>query len=338
MTNSSILFVDDDHLLARAFSRDMRRFGLAIDVASHAQEAMVAVQRHAYPVVVTDYILGETTGLALVEQMRAVLPHAIFVLATGSLDAELAAMAVNKYAVRFLLQKPWRSEEAASVLHQAMQLADGNTVVGDPTALRSDMQTIERLLCVMQDQLVEVLVDALGRKVPNLEKHGRRLAGIADTLAVQIGMAAPGRMAVLSSALWHDVSTIAIPDRILLKPGPLDPDERLLMVSHVEVGRRLLDRLGGKEEACQVFAEHHERWDGEGYPNKLAGARICLGARLFAVADAFDAIISGRPYRRAASIEAAVNELRRCAGSQFDPGVVQALIAIPRDRLAVAIA
>ena len=127
--------------------------------------------------------------------------------------------------------------------------------------------------------------------------------------------------------LLHDVGKIGIPDRILLKPGSLSEAERRLMRTHTLLGEQLLGGVALLQgEGLRVVRSHHERWDGRGYPDGLAGEEIAPGARIFAVADALDAITSDRPYRRAGEWETAVDELRRGAGRQFDAKVVEAFL------------
>ena len=122
-----------------------------------------------------------------------------------------------------------------------------------------------------------------------------------------------------------------MPDAILLKRGSLTEDEWSFMRRHVEYGSQILKGIDFLSGASQIVAEHHERYDGSGYPSRLEGERICLGARIFAVADAVDAITSNRPYRAGRPIEAAADELIQCAGKHFDPDVVKAFLAIPID-------
>jgi HD-GYP domain-containing protein (c-di-GMP phosphodiesterase class II) len=139
-----------------------------------------------------------------------------------------------------------------------------------------------------------------------------------------------GRIAELEhGVLLHDIGKIGIPDSILLKPGPLTPEEWRTMRTHPEIGKRLIERIPFLRGAVPVVHCHHERWDGTGYPRGLRGDAIPLGARIFAVADALDAMTYDRPYSRAISFEAARREITRSAGTHFDPAVVDAFLTIP---------
>ncbi len=132
-------------------------------------------------------------------------------------------------------------------------------------------------------------------------------------------------------ALLHDVGKVAIPKSIIRKPGPLDDAEWAIVKTHTIEGQQLLDRMGGvMSEIGRVVRSSHERWDGRGYPDGLAAGDIPMEARIIATCDAFSAMTTTRPYRQALSVDAAVAELERCAGSQLDPAVVSALLDVVR--------
>jgi HD-GYP domain-containing protein (c-di-GMP phosphodiesterase class II) len=136
--------------------------------------------------------------------------------------------------------------------------------------------------------------------------------------------------------LLHDIGKIGISDSILLKPGSLTPEEWVVMRSHPEIGRQILEGIPFLRDAIPVVRHHHERWDGTGYPLGLAGTAIPLGARIFAVADAFDAMTFDRPYSKAISLEAARDRIRDSAGTHFDPDVVATFLGIPIEVFAEA--
>jgi HD-GYP domain-containing protein (c-di-GMP phosphodiesterase class II) len=151
------------------------------------------------------------------------------------------------------------------------------------------------------------------------------VAALAEKIATQFGRPAEEIELTRLAASLHDLGKLAIPEEILRKPGALTEAERLVLERHPQLGHRMLESLGVAEVADCVL-HHHERWDGNGYPDRLGGENIPLGARIVFVADAFDAMTSSRTYRRPLSHGDAVRELGRCAGSQFDPEVVQALL------------
>lgn len=163
--------------------------------------------------------------------------------------------------------------------------------------------------------------------------HSFRVARYAVTLARTMGVEEAAMTAIEWGALLHDVGKIGVPESVLRKQGPLDPDEQAVMQEHPLRGYQMLKSLLFLGTGLDVVLSHHERWDGRGYPNGLRGEEIPLSARIFAVVDTYDAITSDRPYREARPHSAAVEELGRVAGHQLDPAVVEAFLEIPAERL-----
>jgi putative nucleotidyltransferase with HDIG domain len=160
-------------------------------------------------------------------------------------------------------------------------------------------------------------------------EHSYGVIALSLQIADELGLDEDERRLVEFGALLHDVGKIAVPKEILNKPGPLDEDEWSVMRGHTIAGERMLNKVGGSmREIGAIVRASHERWDGNGYPDGTAGEDVPLPARIVAVADAFSAMTTTRPYRRAQSPELAIKELRECAGSQFDPLVVDALCAV----------
>jgi putative nucleotidyltransferase with HDIG domain len=160
-----------------------------------------------------------------------------------------------------------------------------------------------------------------------LREHTDAVADMARAVASALGLDAEDRELVARAAELHDVGKLAVPDVILAKPGPLDPVERALIERHTIVGEAIVDAARGLRPVAALVRASHERWDGSGYPDRLAGERIPLGARIVAVCDAFSAMVQDRAYGDALADEEALAELRRCAGTQFDPRVVEAFCA-----------
>ena len=159
--------------------------------------------------------------------------------------------------------------------------------------------------------------------------HSERVRIYAVAVARAYGIPEAELRDIEHGVMLHDIGKVGIPDSILLKPGPLSPEEWKVMRTHPEVGRRLVQDIPFLAGAVPIVYHHHERWDGNGYPGNLRGGDIPLGARIFAVADALDAMTFDRPYSRAVSLEAAREEIARCGGTHFDPAVVSMFIAIP---------
>jgi len=206
-------------------------------------------------------------------------------------------------------------------------------VYGSSTdAIRSRSQALAQALHEVQetyDATLRALSGALDLRDSETEIHSLRVTAYADHLAARVGVGEAEREALRRGALLHDVGKIGVPDAILRKPGPLNDAEWQQMRRHPQIGAEMLAGIGFLHSAIPLVRHHHERWDGNGYPDRLVGEGIPLGARIFAIADTLDAMTSDRPYRAAKSFAEARAEIARCMGSQFDPQVVEAFLATP---------
>src|SRR5205085_11514806 len=171
---------------------------------------------------------------------------------------------------------------------------------------------------------------AVHERSPNLGAHGGEVAELAERTARHLGLEAEMVRAVRQGAELHDIGKLAVPDAILNKPGPLDDAEWAFMRRHTLVGERILAAAPALVDVARLVRASHERWDGDGYPDGLAGEEIPLGSRVIAVCDAWHAMTEDRIYREALALPAAVSEIERCAGTQFDPLCVEALMAALR--------
>lgn len=185
------------------------------------------------------------------------------------------------------------------------------------------------------------MMEALGRAIAKRDSdtgaHNYRVAWIAARIAERLGMRDKAMQSLIAGSFLHDVGKIGIPDAILLKPGKLDADELNTMRTHVQQGEEIVTGIGWLDGASAVVAGHHEKWDGSGYPRRLSGQDIPLAARVFAVADVFDALCSKRPYKEPMGLDSAMEILEKDAGSHFDPEVMAAFRPIAQevfDRLA----
>jgi putative nucleotidyltransferase with HDIG domain len=175
---------------------------------------------------------------------------------------------------------------------------------------------------------LSALVAALDAREHETSDHSQRVVRYTLAIAQKMGLQSEQLDQIGRGALLHDIGKIGVPDSILLKAGPLTPAEWIEMRKHPEIGHQILQSIGFLNEAAEIVLSHQERWDGGGYPRRLKGAEIPLGARIFAIADTLDAMTSDRPYRRGVGYEEARAEIARCSGSQFDPACVQAFLSL----------
>ena len=191
--------------------------------------------------------------------------------------------------------------------------------------LQGTMQQLEQ----SYDITLEALGNALDLKDAETEGHSKRVTAYTLALGRAVGLSEPQLRMVGRGAFLHDIGKMAIPDVILRKPGKLTEEERTIMRTHSELGYHMIRKIPYLREAAEIVYAHQECFDGSGYPRGLRGEEIPMGARIFALADTLDAITSNRPYRQANTIAAARKEVLRCAGTQFDPALVDVFLATP---------
>jgi len=208
--------------------------------------------------------------------------------------------------------------------HTARSVEDLREKNANLIKLAARLQTANEAVVQTYRGTLEALVGALDARDNEVQGHSYRVSAYSQVMAERMGIerGSPTWETIARGALLHDVGKIGVHDAVLLKPGKLDKDEWVLMEAHSQIGFNMLAGVEFLKPAAALVQAHHERYDGRGYPLGLAGEQIPLGARIFAVCDTFDAITSDRPYRRAAPPEAAVAEIVRCGGTQFDPVVV----------------
>ncbi len=215
----------------------------------------------------------------------------------------------------------------------AVSAASGSVVLGEEARTASAALRIadERMYAQKSRgrtgagaQAKDVLLATLVERSPALGRHTDGVAKLTEWTGRELGLSEAQLRAVRHAAELHDIGKMAIPDAILEKPGPLTPAEWDFMHQHTIIGQRIVSVANELVDAGKLIRSSHERFDGTGYPDRLAGEQIPIGARIIAVCDAFEAIVSDRPYRAARSPQEALAELRRCAGTQFDPAVVAA--------------
>jgi len=173
---------------------------------------------------------------------------------------------------------------------------------------------------------LEALVSMIDAREQNTGRHSVNVRELSLILGRELDLGERDMRILSQGALLHDIGKIAIPDSILLKEGPLTSEEWIVMRSHAEKGYEIVSRSPFLKESAEIVHSHQEKYDGTGYPRGLAGDDICMGARIFAVVDAYDAMRTDRPYRKAMRTSDAINELRTYSGTQFDPTVIEAAL------------
>ena len=335
MPSERILLVDDDQLITRQLTDALEAEGYA--VVSY-NDPFKAAEEKDFSIVVTDYHMPGMTGVELLDIFKQTRPEAIRIVLTSATDFKVALLAVNRGEIFRLLHKPWSYDELITCIRQAGETyrlrqenerlhAELNVRNAQLLNLNSDL---ERRIIERTNGLLRGLVAALDSRDSDTQWHSQRVALFARRVAEEVGIKGEELEVIEQGSMLHDIGKIGVKDSILLKPGPLSPEEWVDMKLHPDIGFRMLAGIPYLRDAAQIVLQHQERWDGKGYPQGLAGEAICIGARIFSIIDAMDAITSDRPYRQGSSIEFARGEITRCAGTQFDPHLVETYLSIPQ--------
>jgi putative nucleotidyltransferase with HDIG domain len=187
------------------------------------------------------------------------------------------------------------------------------------------------LLTQAYDDTIEALGSALDLKDTETYGHSQRVTAYTISIAKKVPVPLPYLTVLARAAFLHDIGKMAIPDKILRKTSPLDDSEKQILRTHCEIGYNMLTRIPFLREAADIVLAHHEFFDGTGYPRGLRGEQIPLGARIMFIANALDSMLSDCPYRNALPMSQAREEIRRCAGTQFDPKIVEVFRSIPEN-------
>lgn len=311
-----VLFVDDEPLLLEGLRRSVHKEFLA-DLAASSDEGLDKL-RHAgpYAVVISDMHMPGMDGVEFLATVRILSPDSIRVMLTGDNDLEVAMRAVNEGSIFRFLRKPASPEQILTALRAG---------VAQYRARRSEKEQLEGTVKALEQLDVgtlTALARAIDAKSPWTAGHSERVTTLAIKLANSIGLPARDLQILHRGGLLHDIGKIGTPATILDKPGTLEPEEIKIMREHVTIGVRILEPVSCFREVLPIVAQHHEWFDGSGYPAGLAGENISLHARILTVADSYDAITSDRPYRKGIGKRQALEVLHNRAGTQFDPMVI----------------
>ncbi|MHB8340068.1 MAG: diguanylate cyclase [Mycobacteriales bacterium] len=244
------------------------------------------------------------------------------------------AIALLPLALARIVQAQYLARTRTQV-HELRRLAD-DLEVSKAEVERSNAMLEQALTSVRERHLATAttLARAIDARDETTGSHIERVCALGVAVCTVVDPVLAQDPQVAFGFLLHDVGKIGVPDAVLLKPGALTPEERVIMNRHPELGATLLEEAGFAAVAREIALTHHERWDGSGYPRGLAGREIPLCSRLFSVCDAMDAMTNNRPYRKGMSLEQALEELQRGSGTQFDPMAVEALLALPVEQVA----
>jgi len=325
-----ILVVDDEEIVRRVLSEKLGVVGYQWEQAGTADEALDVIKSTAVQLAILDIKMPGKSGVELLSEIRASYPDIAVIMATAVIDMNIAIECLRQGAYDYIT-KPFNLDEVMLSVERALaqkRLEQEN---------RDYQQHLEQKVAEQAQKIriaflnsITALVYALEAKDKYTSGHSQRVAEISVAIAAELGLSKPEIEQMRLAGLIHDIGKIGVREAVLNKPGKINDKEFRHILSHSSIGEHILTPIVEDEVILKAVRHHHERYDGNGYPDGLAGEKIPLAARILAVADTYDAIISGRPYRAAQSIKAACDEIEDNRGSQFDPKVVDAFVRIKK--------
>jgi putative nucleotidyltransferase with HDIG domain len=331
-----VLIADDEREI-REVLRDLLSPAYDCMTVSSAEEALARLRKTDFDLVISDIMMSGMSGLEMIPHVRRLLPDAVVIMISGVQTVESAIEALRAGAFDYIM-KPFDIQHVEAAVrraleHHSLRVAKRRYETYLEEMVEQRTSELDRALRSLGDAYrttLRALTAALEARDSETHGHSERVVNFSLRLGREMGLDGEQLRSLEFGSLLHDIGKIGVPDAILRKPAALTEAEWMKMREHPLHGQKILRGIEFLEGASRVVAQHHEKWDGTGYPLGLRAEEIDLNARIFAVADAFDAMISDRVYRRGRSYEEAAAELDAYAGRQFDPAVVAAFRRVPR--------
>jgi putative two-component system response regulator len=338
----TLLVVDDEEAIRSALRRYLVQQGYEVALAASGDEAMELVRRQKVTGILLDVNLPGTNGVDLVPRLLELEPTVAILMLTAVNDATSAALCMQRGAFDYLL-KPIDLAHLGRAIgralarrHAVLEGQQINQWLKEEVALRVAERRVAQ---ATQERIsvatLEALVNALEAKDPYLRGHSARVADLSASVAAHLDRPDEEIEAIRTAGRLHDIGKIGIREEILHKKGPLSDDEYEHVKQHVLVGCQILSPLIHLHGVIALVRSHHERWDGSGYPDRLAGGAIPLGARIIGAVEIYDALTTARPYQEKMPPEDATERMRELVGSALDPAIHDALEAVVARRQAL---
>ena len=328
MTNKqeTILIVDDEELIRKLLHQKLSDEGYHCERAGSAEQALDKLQDNSFELVILDIKMPGKSGIELLPEIKANYPDIAVIMSTAITDTNVAIQCMKQGAYDYL-NKPFSLDEVILSVYRALEKR--RLVIENREYQRHLEQKVEAQASRIRASFlsaVTALVYALEAKDEYTSGHSQRVAEVSVAIARELGLQRDNIEKIRLAGLIHDIGKIGMRESILNKPAGLTEEEFQHIKYHPEIGERILNPIVDDEEILMMVRHHHERYDGNGYPDRLSGEQIPLGARILTVADSYDAMTSERPYRKAMSVEFACAEVERFKGTQFDPRVADAFL------------
>jgi len=338
----TLVAVDDEEAIRSSVRKYLVHEGYEVATAATGDEALALLQRRKVTGMLLDVNLPGESGIDLVPRVLDLEPNLALLMLTAVNDATSAALCMQRGALDYLIKPidlPVLGRAIQNALRRRDTMLEGQQInqwLKEEVALRVAERRLEQ---AAQERIsvatLEALVNALEAKDPHLRGHSARVADLSASVAAQLGCSDEAVEAIRTGGRLHDIGKIGIREEILNKHGPLTDEEYAQVKQHVLVGSQILAPLVHLRDVITFVRSHHERWDGGGYPDRLAGEAIPLGARIIGAVEIYDALTTSRPYQEKMPPEIAVERMRDLAGSMLDPAVHEALATVIGHRQAL---
>jgi cyclic di-GMP phosphodiesterase len=343
LMNRALLIVDDEPNVTLSLNRVLRPDGYTIYSAKSGTAGLQVLKEKDIGVVLSDLMMPEMDGITFLQLIKQERPDVVCMLLTANGSLDSAMDAVNRLQIFGYLTKPWSVEQLKGTIARAFKhynLIEENkrlqqlthaqnrqlSVINENLESRVQKRTFQLEEAVREG--IVMLAMAAEAKDDDTGEHIRRIQELTCEMCIELGISLKESEQIGFFSIMHDVGKIHIPDRILRKPGPLTDKEWDLMRTHCIAGEKILGNKPFYKTAREIARSHHERWDGNGYPDGLKGESIPLAARVVTVADVFDALTHERPYKPAWTVEAALEEMKTMSEKVFDPKILNIFIRI----------
>ena len=314
----SILTLDDDPIMTSTIQAYFQRSGYQVDVENNPYTAIERVRTGSYDILLLDFLMAPICGDQVVEEIRKFNRDLFIILLTGHKSMAPPVKTIRQLDIQGYYEKNDRFDQLELLVESCVKS------IKQMRTIREYKSDLERAYM----QTIEILRHVVESRDKETKGHSERVAMLAKELAEEIGLSSDDVETIHVAGLFHDVGKIGIPDSILLKNGPLTEEEFQTIQGHPAEGERIIMSYAPFKKLLNIVRGHHERYNGTGYPDGKSGEDICLGARVIAVADSFDAMMSNRTYRKGLGLDTALNELEKGRGTQFDPNIVDAFMKL----------
>lgn len=340
MKPNTMLIVDDEENILKTLERLLEDEGYRMFFADSGLKGLEIIKHEDIHLVISDHRMPGMDGIKFINEVKKISPDTIRIMLTGYADVGIAIKAINEGGVYRFITKPWNNVELLSAVKQGIEYHNLQKELGrlnkliqlQNTELKEWNFKLEQKVADQTKHIRDLFLDAIKSLVFALEAkdkytegHARRATEYAAYICKKMSLSKEYTEDIILGSLLHDIGKIGIKESVLDKKEKLTKTDYDHIQTHVLIGERILTPIIKKETVIRVVRHHHEHIDGSGYPDGLKGKTIPLEARIVAVADAYDALLSGRPYRKATNNINAIKELRKFSGIHFDAEIVKIL-------------